>query len=126
LEAHPLDTAARERLAVLYAEEYRRIDLAVDQLEQLIAVPAETPKNIARWLNLLATLHIKVNRDRRAAEDALKRVTALFPKTFHADLAVQRLAYLDAELRSKDSADPKKLGDYERDLGLKKSIAGAQ
>jgi hypothetical protein len=126
LEAHPLDTGAREKLAVLYADEFHRIDLAADQLEQLIAVPAETPKNIARWLNLLATLHIKVNRDRRAAEDALRRVTALFPKTAHADLAQQRLAYMDSELRSRDARDPKKLGVYEGDLGLKKTIAGAQ
>ena len=126
LEAHPLDTAAREKLAVLYAEEFRRIDLAVDQLEQLIAVPAETPKNIARWLNLLATLHIKVNHDRRAAEDALRRIMALFPKTSHGELAQQRLAYIEAELRSKDASSLKKLGVYERDLGLKKSAAGAQ
>jgi tetratricopeptide (TPR) repeat protein len=125
LEAHPLDTAAREKLAVVYAEEYRRIDLAADQLEQLIAVPAETPKNIARWLNLLATLHIKVNRDRRAAEDTLRRIVALFPNTSHGDLARQRLAYIDAELRSKQVSEPMKLGVYEQDMGLKKPLAGS-
>lgn len=126
LEAHPLDTAAREKLAVLYAEEFHRIDLAVDQLEQLIAVPAETPKNITRWLNLLATLHIKLNHDRRAAEVALRRIIGLFPKTALADLAVTRLAYLDSELRSREASASKQLGVYERDLGLKKSAAGAQ
>jgi len=126
LEAHPWDTTSREKLAVIYAEEFKRIDLAADQLEQLIAIPAETPKNIARWLNLLATLHIKVAGDRRAAEDALRRIIERVPKTALADLAQQRLAYLDAELRSKEALAPKKLGTYERKLGLKKSVASAE
>jgi tetratricopeptide (TPR) repeat protein len=120
LEAHPLDTAAREKLAVVYADEFKRIDLAADQLEQLIAVPAETPKNIARWLNLLATLHIKVNSDRRAAEDALRRIVDLYPKSALADVARQRLAYIEAELKNKE-APSLKLGTYERNLGLKRT-----
>ena len=46
LEEHPLDTEAREKLAVIYAEHYRRLDLAADQLEQLIGHP--TPARQAR------------------------------------------------------------------------------
>ena len=48
LEAHPLDHEARERLAVLYAQEYGHLDLATEQLEQLIALPGESPKHVAR------------------------------------------------------------------------------
>ncbi|MGZ5565941.1 MAG: tetratricopeptide repeat protein [Limisphaerales bacterium] len=126
LQAHPWDTTAREKLAVIYADEYKRMDLAADQLEQLIAIPVETPKNIARWLNLLATLHIRVANDRRAAEDSLRRIIDRLPKTALADLAQQRLAYLDAEFRSKEATGTKKLGTYERNLGLKKSVASAE
>jgi outer membrane protein assembly factor BamD (BamD/ComL family) len=126
LEAHPWDTGARERLAIIYAEEFQRMDLAADQLEQLIAIPAETPKNIARWLNLLATLHIKIARDRQAAEDALRRIIDKMPKSALADVARQRLAYIEAELKSKDIAETKKLGTYERNLGLKKSTTSAE
>jgi hypothetical protein len=39
LEEHPLDTDVRERLAVLYADHYHRLDLAADQLEQMITLP---------------------------------------------------------------------------------------
>ncbi len=126
LQAHPWDTTAREKLAVIYADEFKRMDLAADQLEQLIAIPVETPKNIARWLNLLATLHIRVANDRRAAEDSLRRIIDRLPKTALADVAQQRLAYLDAELRSKEASSPTKLGTYERNLGLKKSVASAE
>lgn len=123
LEEHPWDTSAREKLALIYADEFNRIDLAADQLEQLIAIPAETPKNIARWLNLLAALHVRVANDRRAAEDALRRILDLYPKSAIADQARNRLAYLDVEMKRKDSPVSKKLGTYERNLGLKKSAA---
>ena len=79
LEKHPADTDTREKLAVLYAEHFHRLDLAVDQLEQLIAFPNESPKHVAHWLNLLADLHIRVGRDMAAAEAALRRILEQFP-----------------------------------------------
>ena len=39
LEQHPLDTEARERLAVIYADHYGRLDLAAGELEQMIGQP---------------------------------------------------------------------------------------
>ena len=69
LNKHPADTDTREKLAVLYAENFGRLDLAVDQLEQLIALPEETPKHVTRWLNLLATLHISVANDEAEREN---------------------------------------------------------
>ena len=41
LEKHPSDTATREKLALLYAGHFHRLDLAVDQVEQLIALPTK-------------------------------------------------------------------------------------
>ncbi len=121
LELHPSDTEAREKLAVLYAEEFQRLDLAVDQLEQLIALPAEPPKRVARWLNLLATLHIKYAYNMEAGERALRRITERFPGGALADVAVQRLASLQMELKASQRTPGKRLGIYEKNVGLKQS-----
>src|SRR5262249_35811133 len=56
LEQHPLDTEAREKLAVLYVDHYHRLDLAAAELEQLIAEPNQPDKLVVHWLNLLADL----------------------------------------------------------------------
>jgi tetratricopeptide (TPR) repeat protein len=39
LEEHPLDTEAREKLAVIYADHFGRLDMASMQLDDLIACP---------------------------------------------------------------------------------------
>jgi tetratricopeptide (TPR) repeat protein len=119
LGAHPSDTATREKLAVLYAEQFDRLDLAVDQLEQLIGLPDETPKHVARWLNLLATLLITVAHDEAAARTALLRIGQKFPKSAAAEVATMRLMRLGNEMKSSALAPSKALGIYEKDLGLK-------
>lgn len=118
LEQHPADTETREKLAVLYAEQFQRLDLADGQLEQLIALPAEPPKHVARWLNLLATLHIKQARDLKAAESALHRIIDRFPGGALATVATARLANLQSELKALEATASKTLGTYEKDLGL--------
>lgn len=99
LDLHPSDTDTREKLAVLYAEGFQRLDLAAAQLEQLIALPAESSKHVAHWLNLLATLHIKVGQDVEAAENALQRIVSRFPDGALAAVALRRLATLQAETK---------------------------
>jgi tetratricopeptide (TPR) repeat protein len=120
LEKYPTDTETREKLARLYAEEFQRLDLAVSQIEQLAALPNETPQHIAHWLELLATLHIRHGHDMEAAENALRRIIDRFPKSAVATRAMTRLATLQAELKA--AATPtaaKALGVYEKNLGLK-------
>jgi tetratricopeptide (TPR) repeat protein len=122
LEKYPNDTETRQKLAVLYAEQFDRLDLAVDQLEQLAALPNANPNDIAHWLNLLATLHIRHGNDMASAENALHRIIDRFPKSAAASKAVARLAALEGELRAAAaSAATKALGTYEKDLGLKHS-----
>jgi tetratricopeptide (TPR) repeat protein len=121
LELHPSDTDTREKLAVLYAEEFQRLDMASEQLEQLIELPAEPPKHVARWLNLLATLHIKVAHDAAAAEGTLRRVMEKFPGSAMATMAMSRLASLQSELKASQKVQTTTLGAYEKDLGLKQS-----
>jgi outer membrane protein assembly factor BamD (BamD/ComL family) len=119
LEAHPADTDTREKLAVLYAEQFHRLDLAADQLEQLIAVPEETPKHVAHWLNLMATLHIKLARDEESAEKAVRRIIEKFPNSGLAEVAAARLAALHQELKEGVMPQAKRLGIYDKDIGLK-------
>jgi len=99
LDAHPMDHEARERLAVIYAQDYGRLDLATEQFEQLIALPDESPKHVARWLNLLADLQIQATNKTELAEQTLRRVIDLFPNHSIAEMAEQRLAAIGLELK---------------------------
>jgi hypothetical protein len=109
----------REKLAVLYAEHYRRLDLAVMELENLIQQPHQQPKQVVHWLNLLADLHVKFDHDYEAARQALERIIALFPNQAAAETARRRLDHLRLELKSQTATTTVKLGEYEQDLGLK-------
>jgi tetratricopeptide (TPR) repeat protein len=120
LELHPLDNEAREKLATLYAEHYQRLDLAADQLEQLITAPNQPGKEVARWLNLLADLQLKHGADYDAIRGTLQRVLDLFPELAAAQLAQQRIELLRLELKGKEKSQVVKLGSYEKDLGLKR------
>lgn len=99
LDAHPLDHEARERLAVIYAREYGRLDFATDQIEQLVALPGESPKHVARWLNLLADLQIEMTGKPELAEATLRRIVDLFPNQSQSQMALDRITSLGLELK---------------------------
>jgi len=99
LEQHPLDNEAREKLALIYAGHYGRLDLAREQLEQLIGYPQQQPKHIVRWLNLLADLQITHGGDVAAAHQSLQRIMDLYPKGAAAENARNRMAYLNLEAK---------------------------
>jgi tetratricopeptide (TPR) repeat protein len=120
LERFPADMEAREGLAMLYVEHYARLDLAADQLEQIIAQPGQPMKNIAHYLNLLADINIKFAADYEAAKTALERIVELYPKFAVAENARQRLAHLRLELKAHHKKEAVKLGEYEQNIGLKK------
>jgi tetratricopeptide (TPR) repeat protein len=118
LDDYPLDADAREELAGIYANHYRRIDLAADQLEQLIASPGVSAKQIARWLNMLADFHIALGPDRPAAEAALTRLVEEYPNTAAAANAEKRIAYMENEMRKNKTSQAMKLGSYDQNIGL--------
>ncbi|MFO1486990.1 MAG: tetratricopeptide repeat protein [Verrucomicrobiota bacterium] len=119
LQMHPLDTEARENLAVIYANQFNRLDLATDQLEQLITHPNQPLKRVAHWLNLLADLQIKHGAKHETVAATLQRIIDLFPNTGPAGQAATRLAHLRLELKGKEKSQAVKLGSYEEDIGLK-------
>lgn len=99
LEAHPTDNEARERLAVIYAREYGRLDLATEQIEQLVALPNESPKHIARWLNVLADLQVETTGNAELAKETLLRIVERFPNHSHGAMAEARIGSLSLELK---------------------------
>ena len=119
LEQYPLDTEIRETLAVLYADHYQRLDLALRELEQLIEQPHQPIKRVAHWLNLLADLQIRHGADYDTVRRTLERIVERFPDTAPAELARKRLDYLRRELRGQKDIPSVKLGVYEQNIGLK-------
>ena len=122
LEQHPLDTDVRERLAIIYARHYQRLDLAELELAQLINEPNQPPKRVAHWLNLLADLQIHGGADYETVRETLEKIIGRFPGLPVADLAQSRLNILKLEIKGQKETLNKTLGVYEQNIGLKHGL----
>lgn len=120
LEQHPLDTEAREKLAVIYAGYYRRLDLAAGELNQLIDMPSQPGKRVAHWLNLLADLQIQHGADYETVRGTLEQIIERFPELAAGEMARTRLGRLKLEIKGRQETPGVKLGVYERNIGLKR------
>ncbi len=101
LEQHPLDTEAREKLAVLYAGHYQRLDLAAGELNQLIETPNQPAKRVAHWLNLLADLQVQHGADYETVRGTLEQIVERFPDLAAGEMARTRLGRLKLELKGR-------------------------
>jgi tetratricopeptide (TPR) repeat protein len=99
LQEHPDDTEAREKLAVIYATHYQRLDMAMRELEQMINEPNHPPKRVAHWLNLLADLQVRGGANYEAVRATLEQIVARFPDYAVAELARSRLVHLKLEFK---------------------------
>ena len=122
LEQHPLDTEARERLAVIYADHYGRLDMATAELEQMIEQPNQLGRLVVHWLNVLADLQVRNGAGFEAVQQTLQRIIDRDPKAAAAEIARNRLGLLKLELKSKEKSQAVKLGSYEQNIGLKRSL----
>jgi hypothetical protein len=120
LEQHPLDTEAREKLAILYLDHYGRLDLATGELEQLITMPHQPHRLVVHWLNLLADLQIRAGESYETVRDTLQRIIDLDTGLASASNAQSRIALLKLELKAKQKSQTVKLGSYEQNIGLKR------
>ena len=122
LEQYPLDAEIREKLAVIYANHYKRLDLATTELEQLIEQPNQPHKHVAHWLNLLADLQIRHCADYETVRATLEKIIERFPDLAAAELARTRLGRLKFELKGQKETPSTKLGVYEKNIGLKHGL----
>ena len=121
LEQHPQDTEVREKLAVIYADHYGRLELAADQLEQLINQPSQPGKLVVHWLNLLADLQSRHGADYETVRATLERIIEKFPNIAAAEQARTRIDLLALSLKTKTERPGIKMGTYEQNIGLKRS-----
>jgi tetratricopeptide (TPR) repeat protein len=119
LEQHPQDTEAREKLAIIYARHYRRLDLATLELSQMINEPNQPGKSVAHWLNLLADLQIHGGADYDTVRETLEQIAERFPGLSAGEIAKSRLGRLKLELKGQKETPGVKLGVYEQNIGLK-------
>jgi tetratricopeptide (TPR) repeat protein len=122
LEQHPLDVEAREKLAVIYADHYERLDMAAGELEQMIGQPNQPGRLVVHWLNLLADLQIRHGASHEAVKETLQRIVDRDPKAAPAEIARNRLALLRLEMKAKEKSQAVKLGSYEQNIGLKRDL----
>jgi tetratricopeptide (TPR) repeat protein len=119
LEQHPLDAEVREKLALLYADHFKERELAVGQLQMLVNYPHQPHRQVARWLNLIADIHVKLGHDFGAAQASLQQIIDRYPALACASNAQQRLAHLKLELKGAEKVADVKMGSYEQNIGLK-------
>lgn len=99
LQQLPDDNEARERLADLYAGPCRRPDLAIEQLEQLIAQPHVPEAHLVRWFHRMADIYMAQPQGEARAREALERLVARNPESPGAASARRRLFQLAFEAR---------------------------
>jgi tetratricopeptide (TPR) repeat protein len=119
LEAHPHDSEIREKLAVIYAKDFQRLDLATMELAQLINESRHSPKQIAGWLNQLANFQVELGADVATVRGTLEQIVARYPDLPLADITRRRLARINSEFKAKIETPGVKLGVYEQNIGLK-------
>ena len=119
LAAHPHDLVAREKLATLYARDFKRLDLAEFELGQLINEAHHQPKQVAHWLNLLANFQIELGAEEATVRQTLEKIVERFNTLPVAKIAQRRLALLNNEFRGRQTSRMVKLGVYEQNIGLK-------
>lgn len=118
LVQNPSDNESRERLARLYASDLQRPDLAHGELEALIASPGQRDREIVRWLNLIADIHLRESDGLTNARLALNRIIERFPGSAGAHVAAQRLSLLKLEVARGAEEPTLHLGPATGNVGL--------
>jgi hypothetical protein len=119
LAEHPHDSDIREKLALIYARDFKRLDLATMELAVLINEPRHSPRQIGAWLNMLANFQVDLGADIATVRDTLQKIVDNFPDLPLAQVTQRRLARLDSEFKAKAETPGIKLGVYEQNIGLK-------
>jgi hypothetical protein len=96
--------------------------MATGELEQMIGQPNQPGRLVVHWLNVLADLQIRNDAGFEAVQQTLQRIVDRDPKAAPAEIARHRLALLKLEMKSKVMSQAVKLGSYDQNIGLKRSL----
>ncbi len=99
LERNPNDTEARENFAMILAERLGEAELAIEQLDLLLAMPEQSVRKSAEWLARSAAWQLKYRHDPAAARVRLEQLVREFPQTPQAFAAQRRLNLMDVDER---------------------------
>ena len=109
LEESPFDHEVRQKLAWLYAEHFQRLDLALEQMEQLVQDQRQPPRHRIQILNTVADMQIKFGKDIEGARAALQRIIDLNPTGASAETARHRIDRLPLELKGREQTQSIKM-----------------
>lgn len=118
LEQHPGDTVAREELARWMADELSDPAGAQAQLEQLVGTPGAPDRDVARWLNIMADLHLRSATGLADARLVLERLVERMPGSPAADAAARRMALLRVEAGSRQETPRIRIRQKTGNMGL--------
>jgi hypothetical protein len=102
LRRDPNDVAVRERFAILLAERLGEADVAIEQLELLLAMPDQPEAKSAEWLALMATWQDKFRAAHDASRRTLERLIRLHPRSPQAFAAQCGLNRIDVDERFRE------------------------
>jgi tetratricopeptide (TPR) repeat protein len=97
LTQNPDCVADRDALARLLADPLGKADLAIEQIELLVAMPNGSDAQRAEWLALMAMWQLQLQQDEAAASKTLERIVQEFPNCPQAFAAQRRRSLLRAE-----------------------------
>ncbi len=108
LKQDPDNVPAREVLARIFAERLGRLELAMEQVELLSAMPGQPDRKLAEWLSLMAVWQIRYRPDSDTGKKLLERLIREFPQTPQAFAAQRRLNLMkvEAKLRKTRTSTP--------------------
>lgn len=93
------DTAAREQLARLLAEDLEQTDQAIEQVNLLLGMRNQPPEKRAAWLAWLAAWQLRGRREDEAGQRTLERLVDEYPQSPQAFAAQRRLNLIRAEAK---------------------------
>ncbi len=99
LRQNPDDIAARDEFARLLAERLGHAELAIEQLELLLAMPNQPEQRAAEWLARIAAWEMKYRHDWDAARVVLERIIREYPQSPQAFASQRRLSQMEMDRR---------------------------
>lgn len=106
LKQNPDDVPAREAFAKVLAEKLGQPDLAIEQLELLLALRDQSAGKTAEWLGAIAAWHLRYRRDPAAARPILERLASEHAQTPQGFMAQSRLNLMNMEQRIRAKREP--------------------